>query len=72
MYYLSSSSKTNKHLSDILAFVDLLNEMRFGRLSEQNKSRLVALSRQVKYTDSVEPTELYVPAISSGRRFPDH
>ncbi|KAF9650728.1 hypothetical protein BDM02DRAFT_1305111 [Thelephora ganbajun] len=33
--------------------------MRFGRLSEQNKTLLVALSREVKYTDSVEPTELF-------------
>jgi ATP-dependent DNA helicase PIF1 len=36
--------------------------MRFGKLSSQNKSRLVALSRQVRYRDSVEPTELYAPA----------
>ena len=41
------------------AFVELLNEMRFGRLSEQNRSRLLLLSREVKYSDSVEPTELY-------------
>ena len=44
--------------------------MRFGRLSEQSKSRLAALSRQVTYTDSVEPTELYVPAAFSGGCFP--
>jgi len=48
----------NGSLPDVSAFVELLNEMRFGKLSEQNKSRLGVLSRQVKYTDSVEPTEL--------------
>lgn len=53
----------NGYLFIILAFVDLLNEMRFGKLSEQNKSRLIALSRQVAYRDSVEPTELYVPTV---------
>ena len=47
--------------------MELLNEMRFGKLSEQSKSRLTALSRQVKYTDSVEPTELYAPLTFSGR-----
>lgn len=68
----------SKRLPAISAFVDLLNEMRFGRLSKQNKSRLMALSREVKYTDSVEPTELYVPEMPIGehaliyliRRFP--
>ena len=44
--------------------------MRFGRLSEQSKSRLAALSRPVKYTDSVEPTELYVQAASLKMNFP--
>ena len=57
----------NGCLPEILAFVELLNEMRFGKLSEQSKSRLAALSRQVKYTDSVEPTELCVPVAFSGR-----
>lgn len=60
----------NGHLPEILAFVDLLNDMRFGKLSEQSKSRLTALSRQVKYTDSVEPTELYVWAAFLGKRSP--
>ena len=58
--------------------MELLNDMRFGKLSERSKSRLMALSREVKYPDSVEPTELYVPvAFSDGswanrwfRRFP--
>lgn len=53
-------------LLEILAFVELLNEMRFGRLSERSKSRLTALSRQVNYTDSVEPTELCVSVAFSG------
>lgn len=61
----------NGCLPDVLAFVGLLNEMRFGKLSEQNKTRLGALSRQVKYTDSVEPTELYVPTAPLGVRLPD-
>ena len=54
----------------VSAFVELLNEMRFGKLSKQNKSRLMALSREVKYTDSVEPTELYVPVTSMWERVP--
>ena len=41
--------------------------MRFGKLSERSKSRLMALSRQPEYSDPVEPTELYVPVASLGR-----
>jgi hypothetical protein len=47
--------------------VSLLNEVRFANLSDQSKARLAALSREVRYTDSVEPTELYVPASFLGR-----
>jgi hypothetical protein len=72
------SSDGRQNLPANPAFVELLNEMRFGKLSKQNKSRLTALSREVRYTDSVEPTELYVPGTSHGgdvliccfRRFP--
>ena len=60
-------SMANGRLLEILAFVELLNDMRFGKLSEQSKSRLMVLSRQVKYTDSVEPTELCVPVAFSAR-----
>lgn len=41
--------------------------MRFGKLSERSKSRLMALSRELKYPDSVEPTELYVLLAFLGR-----
>ena len=64
-------TSVNGCLPNILAFVELLNEMRFGRLSQQNKSRLTALSREVKYTDSVEPTELYVTTAPPGVRLLD-
>lgn len=47
--------------------MELLNDLRFGKLSERSKSRLMALSRQPEYPDPVEPTELYVPVASLGR-----
>lgn len=42
------------------AFVDMLNEMRFGRLNSETIKAFQKLSRPVKYTDDIEPTELYV------------
>ena len=44
----------------LLEFVDMLNELRRGTLSPQMIPRLRALQREVKYGDSVEPTELSV------------
>lgn len=39
-------------------FVDMLNEMRFGKLSSTSAARFANLSREVVYTDGIEPTEL--------------
>ncbi|KDQ61420.1 hypothetical protein JAAARDRAFT_54792 [Jaapia argillacea MUCL 33604] len=40
-------------------FVDMLNEMRFGRLSANSIARFRALSREVEYDDGLGPTELF-------------
>ena len=36
----------------------MLNEMRFGKLSEQSIQQFKALSRTVNWNDGIEPTEL--------------
>ena len=41
-------------------FVDMLNEMRFGKISEKTESKFKHLSRSIIYNDGVEPTELCV------------
>ncbi|SCV70212.1 BQ2448_1606 [Microbotryum intermedium] len=40
-------------------FIDMLNEMRFGTLSAQSIATFKSLSRDPKYTDGIDPTELY-------------
>ncbi|GJE87828.1 ATP-dependent DNA helicase PIF1 [Phanerochaete sordida] len=40
-------------------FVDMLNAMRFGQLSPEMIKAFRALSREVTYSDGIEPTELY-------------
>ncbi|KAK8850592.1 hypothetical protein IAR55_004511 [Kwoniella newhampshirensis] len=40
-------------------FVDMLNEMRFGRLSPQSIAAFKQLARNIEYTDGIEPTELF-------------
>lgn len=40
-------------------FVDMLNEMRFGKLNPDTIDRFYKLSRPVTYTDGIEPTGLY-------------
>jgi ATP-dependent DNA helicase PIF1 len=42
----------------IQAFVDMLNEMRFGGVSPKTVRIFKGLSRDVHYVDGVEPTEL--------------
>ncbi|KAI0828262.1 hypothetical protein BC628DRAFT_106512 [Trametes gibbosa] len=37
----------------------MLNAMRFGRLNEQTARAFWGLSREVRYDDGIEPTELY-------------
>ena len=39
-------------------FVDMLNEMRFGRLSDQSVQKFMRLSRPLQYDDGVSATEL--------------
>jgi ATP-dependent DNA helicase PIF1 len=39
-------------------FVDMLNEMRFGRMSTASIEKFAALKREVFYNDGIEPTEL--------------
>lgn len=38
----------------------MLNEMRFGTLSEKSIATFRSLSRDPNYTDGLDPTELYV------------
>ncbi|WVQ85854.1 hypothetical protein IAT38_008022 [Cryptococcus sp. DSM 104549] len=40
-------------------FVDMLNEMRFGRLSEESIAEFKKLARPLKYDDGIEPTVLF-------------
>ncbi|KXN87451.1 ATP-dependent DNA helicase pfh1 [Leucoagaricus sp. SymC.cos] len=40
-------------------FVDMLNEMRFGRLSSKSIARFKSLSRNIIYEDGLGPTELF-------------
>lgn len=40
-------------------FVDMLNEMRFGRMNRLTTETFKSLSRRVVYTDGIEPTELF-------------
>ncbi|KAG0148478.1 hypothetical protein CROQUDRAFT_654749, partial [Cronartium quercuum f. sp. fusiforme G11] len=41
------------------SFIDMLNEMRLGALSEQSIRKFRELSREIKYSDGIMPTELY-------------
>lgn len=42
-------------------FVDMLNEMRFGRLTQGSISKFRSLSRAIQYEDGLDATELYAP-----------
>lgn len=39
-------------------FVDMLNEMRFGKMTPQSIGRFANLRRAIEYTDGIEPTQL--------------
>jgi hypothetical protein len=41
-----------------IAFVDMLNEMRFGKLSQASIARFKKLSRPLKFDDGIDATEL--------------
>ncbi|OCF54639.1 ATP-dependent DNA helicase PIF1 [Kwoniella mangroviensis CBS 10435] len=40
-------------------FIDMLNEMRFGKLTPQSNQAFRSLAREVRYDDNIEPTELF-------------
>lgn len=42
-----------------IGFVNMLNEMRFGEMSESTVKIFGGLDRLVNYEDGVQPTELY-------------
>ena len=46
--------------ADLEEFVDMLNEMRFGRLSSKSIVKFKLLSREIIYDDGLGATELYV------------
>jgi hypothetical protein len=43
---------------DSSEFVDMLNEMRFGKLSAKSIAKFKSLSRPIEYEDGLEATEL--------------
>jgi hypothetical protein len=49
-----------KHTDSCPAFVNMLNEMRFGQMKPESVARFKALAREVKYEDGINATELYV------------
>ena len=46
----------------LIEFIEMLNEMRFGKLSQASIVKFGKLKRIPKYSDGIEPTELYVIA----------
>lgn len=54
-----SFTRRTRHVLILLPeFVDMLNEMRFGRLSFTSIARFRSLSRDIQYGDDIGPTEL--------------
>jgi ATP-dependent DNA helicase PIF1 len=47
-----------KTLNRLSEFVDMLNEMRFGKLTTRSITKWKSLSREVKYDDGLNATEL--------------
>lgn len=41
-----------------LEFIDILNNMRFGKVTPHAEQRLRQLSRKISYADGIEPTDL--------------
>ena len=50
--------RLNKDTHSDLGFVDMLNEMRYGKPSKETIQTFRLLDRPVVYDDGVEPTEL--------------
>lgn len=46
------------NLTNWLAFVDMLNEMRYGKLTQASITKFKQLSRALQFDDGIEPTEL--------------
>lgn len=44
----------------ITEFVDMLNEMRYGELSQRSIQRFKSLDREIVYEDGVSAAELFV------------
>ena len=58
-YFILSQFTTKSKIS--LEFIEMLNELRFGRLSQESIYKLSKLKRSIEYDDGIQPTELYVP-----------
>jgi ATP-dependent DNA helicase PIF1 len=52
--------RRKERLITLAEFIDMLNEMRFGRLSDASIGKFRKLKRQPQYNDGIEPTELCV------------
>lgn len=46
-----------------IEFIDMLNEMRFGRLTKKSIDKFRSLNREIEYEDGLAPTELLVPLV---------
>lgn len=42
----------------VIEFIDMLNSVRFGRVTPQITADFMKLSRRVIYSDGIEPTDL--------------
>lgn len=51
---------TSWWLITLAEFVEMLNEMRFGKLTQASIEKFKSLSRPLKFDDGIVPTELYV------------
>ena len=52
-----------------IEFVDMLNEMRFGRLTPSSIAKFRSLSRAIEYDDGLDATELYAPNLPLSSQF---
>lgn len=48
-----------QYQTKLSAFVDMLNEMRYGKLTPTSIAKFKALSRELKFSDGIKATELY-------------
>ena len=51
-----------------LEFIDMLNAMRFGKLTPETIQAFARLNRRVKYDDGIEPTDLSAAFVSPNFR----